>query len=88
LVKLIPPLLETERAEIEPAIVCLLQALKADDAAKPVMAAARIKLDVKAGGHILLECLEGATDIDVKADAAKDFVLSGVKMRQELKKGN
>jgi hypothetical protein len=87
LVKLLPSLSSEERSEIQPAITAFLQALEFDDAAKPVMAAARIRLDIKAGGNITLQYLEGATDIDVKANAGQDFTLSGVRM-QEPERGN
>jgi hypothetical protein len=87
LVKLLPSLSPEERSEIQPAMTTLLQALKSDAAAEPVMAAARIRVDVKAGGNITLEYLAGATDLDVKADAEQDFTLSGVRMR-EPERGN
>jgi hypothetical protein len=87
LVKLFPSLSSEERSEIQPAMTALLQALESDDAAGPVMAAARIKLDVRAGGNITLQYLEGATEINVKADAGQDFTLSGVRMR-EPERGN
>jgi hypothetical protein len=87
LAKLLPSPSPEERSEIQPAMTALLQALDLDSAARPVMAAARITLDVKAGGNITLQYLEGATNIDVKADAGQDFTLSGVRMR-EPERGN
>lgn len=80
-VALIPSMPAEDVPEIERNLIALLSAFKADPGVKPIVeSVAHIKLDVDAGGHITLEYLEGAREIDVKAKAGGDFVLRGVKM--------
>jgi hypothetical protein len=75
--------------EIEPKLDALLIAFAVDSAVKPVAAAvARINLDIDAGGHVTLEDLEAAREIDVKARSGGDFVLRGVKMDSGPARGN
>lgn len=89
LVALIQTVPAEDVAEIQPMVTALLRALDADSEAKrAIQSVARIKLDVDAGGHITLEYLEGARDIDVKAKAGGDFVMRGVKMGSEPDRGN
>lgn len=89
LITLIQTVPAEDVAEIEPMMIALLRAMNADaEAKRAVQSAARIKLDVDAGGHIKLEYLQGATDIDVKAKSGGDFTLSGVKMGSEPDRGN
>jgi hypothetical protein len=75
--------------EIEPKLMALLSAFKADPAVKLVAESlAKIKLDVDAGGHITLEYLEGAREIDVKAKSGGDFTMRDVKMDSGADAGN
>lgn len=74
--------------EIGPKLQALLEALKADDAAKEVVeSVAKIKLKVDAKGHIVLDTIQGARDIDITANAGKDFVMKKVTMDPGPKAG-
>lgn len=74
--------------EIGPKLQALLEALKADDAAKEVVeSVAKIKLKVDAKGHIVLDTIQGARDIDITANAGKDFVMKNVTMDPGPKAG-
>ena len=74
--------------EIGPKLQALLEALKADDAAKEVVeSVAKIKLKVDAKGHIVLDTIQGARDNDITANAGKDFVMKNVTMDPGPKAG-
>ena len=74
--------------EIGPKLQALLEAMKADDAAKEVIeSVAKIKLKVDAKGHIVLDTIQGARDIDITANAGKDFVMKNVTMDPGPKAG-
>jgi len=77
-----------DEKEIGPKLQALLEALKADDAAKDVIeSVAKIKLEVDAKGHVVLDTIQGARDIDIKANAGKDFVMKNVTMDPGPKAG-
>jgi hypothetical protein len=89
LAALVSSLPAEDAPEIKRHLTALLTALRTDPAVPAVVASvARIKLDVDAGGHVNLESLEGAREIDVKAKAGGDFVLRGVKMDSGPDGGN
>jgi hypothetical protein len=74
--------------EIGPKLQALLEALRADDAAKEIIeSVAKIKLEVDAKGHIVLDTIQGAREIDIKANAGKDFVMKNVTMDSGPKTG-
>ena len=80
--KFVESLNEAEQKELAPLTAALLAAFKADPEAQ---AAARqlaaIRLDVTAGDNVVIQRIEGATVVDIKADAGKDFVLTDVKLK-------
>jgi hypothetical protein len=84
----IPELDPDEVAALASQTTALLEALRADSNAGTIVATARIKLDVDARGHVTIERLGGADDIDVKAKAGGDFTMSDVDMRREKPRGN
>jgi hypothetical protein len=84
----IPELDSQDVAALATKTTALLQALRSDPHAGVVVAAARIKLDVDAQGHITIERLRGADDIDVKAKSGGNFTMSDVDMRREKPQGN
>jgi hypothetical protein len=74
--------------EIGPKLQALLEALKADDAAEKVLeSVSKIKLKVDAKGDIVLDTIQGARDIDITADAGKDFVMKNITMDPGAKAG-
>lgn len=83
------PVSSEESEEIAPKLQALLEALRDDAAAKQVAeSVAKIKLDVDAKGHIILDNIQGAQNIDVKASAGKDFVMKNVSMKSGQQSGN
>jgi hypothetical protein len=70
-------------------INALLTALKSDEQAKQlILSIAKIKVDVEAGGNVILEDIRGARDIDVKAKSGDDFVMKNIAMDSGNPRGN
>jgi hypothetical protein len=84
----IPELEPQDVAALATKTIALLEALRSDPKAGAIVAAARIKLEVDAQGHITIERLRGADEIDVKAKAGGNFTMSDVDMRREKPPGN
>lgn len=78
-----------ELKEIAPLATALLQALNDDaEAKKALQSRSAIRLDVVAGGNVVIQRVEGASIIDVKADAKSDFIFTDVKMKGPPDEGN
>jgi hypothetical protein len=84
----IPELEPQDVAALASQTAALLEAFRSDSNAGTIVTAARIKLDVDAQGHVTIERLRGAGDIDVKAKAGGNFTMSDVDMRREKLQGN
>jgi hypothetical protein len=85
----LPALAPQEADDLGRHVTALLQALKADPVAVQVIdTVARIRLDVDAGGQVILEDIRGARQIDVRAKAAGDFTMRAVEMDPEKQRGN
>jgi hypothetical protein len=85
----LPAVDQQDAEEISNKVTALLRALQNDPAAASVVnTVARIRLDVDAGGHVLLEDIRGARQIDVRASAAGDFAMRGVDMDPGKPRGN
>jgi hypothetical protein len=84
------PVIEPQDAEhLGEKVAALLRAMQADPAAVQVIdTVARIRLDVDAGGHVTLEDIRGARQIDVRAKAAGDFTMRAVDMDPGKQRGN
>ena len=75
--------------ELASKIQALLTALQSDDEARKMAASvAKIKLDVDAGGNVILDTIHGAWELDVKAKAGDDFVMKNVAMDSRTTRGN
>lgn len=67
----------------------LIRRISEDEAAKRLVeSSARIRLAVKAGGNISLQHIDGAREIEVVADAGRDFILHNVSMGRSDDQGN
>jgi len=70
-------------------VTALIRAMEADPAAvQTIDTIARIRLDVDAGGHVTLEDIRGARQIDVRAKSVGDFTMRAVEMDSEKQRGN
>ena len=80
---------EGDLQELQDQIDALLTALKSDEQAKQlILAIAKIRVDVEAGGNVFLENIRGARDINVKAKAGDDFVMKNIAMDSGSPRGN
>jgi hypothetical protein len=84
----IPEIDAHDVAELEVKTTALLKALRADPHALQLITAAHMKLDVDAGGNVILERLSGADVMDVKAKAGGDFTMRDIGMGREKPGGN
>lgn len=81
-------LTEREQQEIAPLAQALLAALRQDPGAqKLAQEVAAIRLDVT-GENVTIQRIEGASIIDIRADAKKDFTLGDIKMKGSTDPGN
>jgi hypothetical protein len=80
---------QEELLELGGELRALLAALKSDEEARRIIVSvAKIRLEVEAGGNVILEDIRGAHDIDVKAKAGDDFVMKNVAMDPGNSRGN
>jgi len=80
---------QEELLELGDKLRALLGALKTDEEAqKIIVSVAKIRLEVEAGGNVILEDIRGAHDIEVKAKAGDDFVMKNVFMDPGNSRGN
>jgi hypothetical protein len=78
-----------DAAELGEKVIALLEAIKTDQAAMRIVdEVARIRLDVEAGGNVILEDLRGARQIDVRSKSAGDFTMRSVDMDKGKQPGN
>jgi len=74
--------------EVSEKLTALLNALNEDKvAAKVAETIASIKLDIDSGGHVTLDRIKGADEINVKSRSTGDFRLTNVEMGRD-KLGN
>lgn len=75
--------------ELQEKTTLLLTALKDDPAAaQAVDSIARIRLDIDAGGNVILEDIRGARQIDVRSKSEGDFAMRSVDMDTGKHQGN
>lgn len=79
---------DDEAADIMPSLQAFLDAMRADQNARTRVEHARIGLDLDVAGNVLLEDIQGAREIGVKAKAGQDFTLKGVRMDPGGRSGN
>jgi hypothetical protein len=80
---------ETERKELAPVLGALAAAFQADGAARAAAEQlAAIRVDVSAGDNVVIQRIAGASTIEIKADAGKDFTLSDIAMKGGNDPGN
>lgn len=79
---------DDEAADIMPSLQAFLDAMRADQNARTKLEHARIGLDLDVAGNVLLEDIQGAREIGVKAKAGQDFTLKGVRMDPGGRSGN
>ena len=84
---LIAPAREDE-PDLQNALQMLLALLADDPAAKRAAAAAHIKLDIESGGHVAIEGVEGARNIDVKSKSTGNFDFRQIQMDTGRDRGN
>jgi hypothetical protein len=80
---------ETERKELAPVLGALAAAFQTDTAARTAAEQlAAIRLDVSAGENMIIQRIAGASTIEIKAEAGKDFTLSDIVMKGDNDPGN
>jgi hypothetical protein len=84
----IPDIRSDEAVELAPFVEKLLAAMRNDEAARSAVSHAKITLDLDIGGNILLDNIQGARDIGVRAAAKGDFTLKNVAMDPGGSSGN
>lgn len=77
-----------DEPDLQNALQMLLQLLADDPAAKQAAAAAHIKLDIESGGHVAIEGVEGARNIDVKSKSTGNFDFRQIQMDTGRDRGN
>jgi hypothetical protein len=77
-----------DESELQAALSSLLAVLADDPAGKKAAAQANIRLDVEAGGHVSIERLDGASNIDVTSKSAGNFDFRDVRMESGRDSGN
>jgi hypothetical protein len=84
----IQSLSEHEQKEIAPLAAALIAAFQQDiEAQRLAHDIAAIRLEVT-GENVVIQRVEGASAIDIKADAQKDFIFTDVKMKDSADRGN
>lgn len=77
-----------EAEEILPPLQAFLDAVRADPGARSALEHARIGLDLDVVGNVLLEDIQDAREIGVRARSGGDFTLRGVRMDKGGRPGN
>jgi len=84
----IQSLSDSEQKEVEPLAAALVAAFRQDvEAQRVAREVAAIRLEVT-GENVVIQRVEGASAIDIKADAEKDFIFTDIKMKDPTDRGN
>jgi hypothetical protein len=84
----IQSLSESEQKEIAPLAAALVAAFRQDiEAQRLADEVAAIRLEIT-GENVVIQRVEGASAIDIKADAQKDFIFTDVRMKDSADRGN
>jgi len=85
----LPAIDPRDATELQAKTNVLLTALKEDPAAiQAVDTVARIRLDIDAGGNVVLEDIRGARQIDVRSKSNGDFAMRSIDMGTGTQRGN
>ena len=86
--EIVASLTDTEQKQLAPLAAALVAAFKEDTAAQiAAEEMAAIRLDVT-GENIVIQRVEGASIMDIKAEASKDFIFTDIKMKGPTDPGN
>jgi hypothetical protein len=80
---------DAERLELAPLLGALANAFQTDPAARAAAEQlAAVRVDVSAGDNVVIQRIAGASAIEIKAEAGKDFHLTDIAMKGVTDPGN